>query len=74
MDFSNLGVTLFPNPNFLAKNEAPNVRRAPLFISRLKGEGGGSSSFVSREKFRNILKIKKWNIIFKTFWSSCSLI
>ena len=41
MDFSELGVTLFPNPNFLAKNEKPEARRQPIFIARLKDEGGG---------------------------------
>ena len=35
LEFSNLGVTLFPNPNFLAKNEDPASRRGPLFISNL---------------------------------------
>ena len=40
MEFSNLGVRLFPNPNFLAKNERPDCRRPPIFISRLKTEGG----------------------------------
>ena len=40
MEFSNLGVRLFPNPNFLAKNEKPDVRRKPIFISRLKAMGG----------------------------------
>ena len=40
MEFSDLGVTMFPNPNFLAKNEAPNARRTPIFISRLKSDQG----------------------------------
>ena len=40
MDFSNLGVSRFPNPNFLAKNECPNARRNPIFIARLNNEDG----------------------------------
>ena len=39
LEFSDLGVKLFPNPAFLAKNEAPNSRRPPIFISRLRQEG-----------------------------------
>ena len=30
--FSGDGVSLFPNPNFLAKNERPSNRRDPIFI------------------------------------------
>ena len=35
------GITLYPNPNFLAKNENPRSRRDPIFIPRLKEEDGG---------------------------------
>ena len=38
--FSGDGVTLYPNPNFLAKNENPLFRRDPIFISRLWAEDG----------------------------------
>ena len=38
LKFSDLGVTLFPNPNFLAKNEDPGNRRDPIFITRLMDE------------------------------------
>ena len=41
LEFSEEGVTLYPNPNFLAKNENPQNRRDPIFISRLKDERGG---------------------------------
>ena len=33
--FSDRAVTLFPNPNFLAKNEDPSIRRVPIVIQRL---------------------------------------
>ena len=42
IEFSEEGVTLYPNPDFLAKNEDPQFRRNPLFIARLKDERGGN--------------------------------
>ena len=35
------GITLYPNPNFLAKNENPRCRKDPIFIPRLNDEAGG---------------------------------
>ena len=34
------GVTLYPNPNFLAKTEHPLLRRDPLFIPGLREANG----------------------------------
>ena len=36
--FEDSGVTIFPNPNFIAKNENPGERRSPIFIERLFNE------------------------------------
>ena len=38
--FTSKGVTLYPNPNFLAKNENPKFRKFPVFISKLRSEVG----------------------------------
>ena len=38
--FSEEGVVLFPNPNFLAKNECPQARRDSIRIPRLKDDAG----------------------------------
>ena len=40
LSFEGDGVILYPNPNFLAKNEFPGDRRAPIFISGLKNDDG----------------------------------
>ena len=41
LTFSLEGVKLFPNPNFLTKNEDPSDRWDPIFMSRLRNEEGG---------------------------------
>ena len=41
LTFSDDSLTLYPNPNFLAKNEDPARRWDPLVIPRLKDEEGG---------------------------------
>lgn len=40
MLFSGEGVTLFPNLNFLAKNENPSSRRDPIFFQSLLSSDG----------------------------------
>ena len=40
LSFEEQGVSLFPNPNFLSKNENPGDRRGPIFISCLRHKDG----------------------------------
>ena len=40
--FSGDGVTIYPNPNFLAKNEHPQFLRSPIFITSLSYTEGDS--------------------------------
>ena len=40
ISFADEGVYLYPNPNFLAKNEDPGCRRGPIFISQLLESDG----------------------------------
>ena len=57
MSFEDSGVTLFPNPNFLAKNENPGSRRGPIFISCLFQEDNSPHPLCPVENLRNFLKL-----------------
>ena len=45
--FSGDGVSFYPNPNFLAKNEDPQHRRPPIFISKLSWARRGPTPALS---------------------------
>ena len=57
--FSLEGVTLYPNPNFLAKNECPSVRRDPIFISCLGGEEGRPHPLCPVDNLRRFLLLSR---------------
>ena len=54
--FSGDGVTLYPNPNILAKNERPSNRRDPIFISALLNEDGSHSRLCPVAMLRRYLE------------------
>ena len=71
--FENTGVTLSPNPNFLAKNECPQVRRSPLFIASLLKEDGTPHPLCPVEKLRAYLYKTSATRSFKIFVNYKSL-
>ena len=71
--FSGDGVTLYPNPNFLAKNENPRFRRDPIFISRLRLEDGGPHPLCPVEHMERFLSMTAVSKSVKFFVDPVSL-
>ena len=65
--FSGDGVTLFPNPNFLARNENPNIRRDPIFIHKLLLDSGTNHPLCLVEALRSYLEATSSTKSFKIF-------
>ena len=67
MSFEDAGVTLFPNPNFIAKNENPGSRRGPIFISRLLQEDDSPHPLCPVENLNKFLKLSSSTSSIKLF-------
>ena len=65
--FSDNGVTLYPNPNFLAKNEDSVLRRSPLFISSLENEEGSPHLLCPVAMLKSYLQLSSATKYFKLF-------
>ena len=65
--FSGDGVSLYPNPNFLAKNEDPQNRRNPIFISSLFEESGAPHPLCPVHKLRQYLQATATSSSMKLF-------
>ena len=61
------GVTLFPNPNFLSKNENPSERRGPIFISSLMKEDGSPHSLCPVYFLKKFVSLSARTASFKLF-------
>ena len=73
LEFSNFGVTLFPNPNFLAKNEKPDSRRSPIFIARLKLPGGAPHPLCPVMNLERYLRLSRDTVSVKLFVNPVTL-
>ena len=67
MSFEEAGVSLFPNPNFLAKNENPGSRRGPIFISRLFYEDNSPHPLCPVENLIKFLNLSSSTASIKLF-------
>ena len=65
--FSGEGVTFYPNPNFLAKNENPQNRRNPIFVPLLRGADGAPHPLCPVEKLRFYLSVTSNTTSIKLF-------
>ena len=57
ISFNDSGVTLYPNPNFLCKNEDPGCRRGPIFISSLRETDGSLHKLCPVHHLRRFLNL-----------------
>ena len=65
--FGDGGVTLFLNPNFLAKNEHPGSRRGPIFISCLMGTDGAPHPLCPVSNLKKFLTLTSAAVSLKLF-------
>ena len=65
--FSESGVSLYFNPNFLAKNEHPGSRRGPIFISVLNEEDGAPHPLCPVNNLRKFLNMTSSTTSIKLF-------
>ena len=74
IDFCEGGVRLFPNPNFLAKNESPSVRRDPIFINNLLLPDGMAHPLCPVHTIKKYLLVTEASNSFKLFVNPVSLL
>ena len=67
LSFEDRGMTLYPNPNFLAKNENPAERRGPIFISSLFNEDGTPHPLCPVNNVKLFLELSKNSVSMKLF-------
>ena len=73
LQFDKEKVTLFPNPNFLAKNEDPSHRWDPIVISRLRDEEGGPHPLCPVAALQHFLRLSQSSSSQKLFVHPSSL-
>ena len=67
LSFEEQGVSLFPNPNFLSKNENPGDRRGPIFISCLRHKDGSPHPLCPVFNLRKFLALSRQSPSIKLF-------